>query len=108
MSNSESSSEEDQFQDTFGEHNIQQTPSKSVRFLEQQELLDQEKSSPAQNTRSSNKELFQSRLTSSITKMTERKNQVPIFNDPKPLEDPILENPLETFFKPSLTREEMD
>ena len=108
MSNSESSSEEDQFQDTFGENNIQQTPSRGVRFLEQQELLDQEKSSPAQNTRSSNKELFQSRLTSSLTKMTERKNQVPIFNDPKPLEDPILENPLETFFEPSLTREEMD
>ena len=104
MSDSESYSDEDHLNDTIVD---KPTPTKSVS-IQNKQLINNDGSSPFQNTRSSGKKLFQSRLTSSSVKMTEKRNQTPIFTDPKPLENPILENPLETFFEPSLTREEMD
>ena len=114
MSNSESSSEEDHFQDTFVQPKQSVTPSKSsVSFQSQQELLDYYKSSPSQNTRSSHIELFQSRLTSTSVNMTEQKPppakvQMPPLADPKPLRIPIMVNPLEEFFNPDPTQEEID
>ena len=108
MTNSDSSSEDENFQDTVV------SPTKSVRFQSQQELLEFYKpfsSSPAQNTRSSHKELFQSRLTSS-SKMTDKssltKIKTQISDDPKPLRLPIMDNPLETYFNPELSMDEVD
>ena len=109
MSESEFYSDEDHFNDTIVKTPKSVTPSRSFEFQTQQEALDYYKSSPtpSQNTRSSHRELFQSRLNSS-TKMTNKPPPAVNLDIPKPLENPILENPLETLFAPNPTLEEFD
>ena len=110
MSDSEFySEEEDQLNKTVVDP--PKTPLKSFKFQTQQEALDYYKTSPtpSQNTRSSGLKLFQQKIAEPSIKMTDKNVlKLPIFIDPKPLEDPILENPLEDFFEADVTQEEMD